>query len=384
MKNKKYIVLLLIINFSLFILSISLSAADLYERPITIISPTSSALGGPHVTMNDGFSSLMNNPAGFYSTESEFSIAEITFGLKGPVFDITNLIISGDMAEIPTMLKGIYAGLDILGPVSFGYVGEGLGFGIYGNLYSTIASSGPLTIKTDMGYEVILAGGYALPLPLPLPEDHQLDAGMLLKGVFRGELSFEESALNIMDIIDINTLTSEPFNFITGIGFDLGLRYSYRNKITVGLVGRDIYSPTLHNVYADVSDFSSGASPTDTLNGIVPFALDLGVMYSPDFESKNLFISDVKIYLDYYDTLDFWLYPGLAVNPILHIGIGTEISVLSILDVRAGFNQGLFSAGLGLDLHYFKMNLAMFGTELSTEPGLQSVYNLQLGFEFRI
>ena len=381
MKNKKYISLLLIIHFSLFIFS--LSAADLYERPITIISPISSALGGPHVTMNDGFSSLMNNPAGFYSSESEFSIAEITMGLKGPVFDIANLIISEDMAEIPAMLQGIYAGMDLLGPVSFGYVGEGLGFGIYSNSYSTISSSGPLTVKADIGSEIILTGGYAMRLPFPLPETHLVDAGMLLKGTFRGELSFEESALNIMSI-GMDTLTSEPFSFITGIGVDLGLRYSYLNRITLGLVGRDVYSPTLHNVYANIEDFTSGAEPSQTLKGIVPFALDLGVMYSPDFESKNLFISDIKIYIDYYDIFDFWLYPELAVNPILHIGIGTEISMLSILDVRAGFNQGLFSAGLGLDLYYFKMNLAMFGTELSTEPGLQPVYNMQIGFEFRI
>ena len=381
MKNKKYFTLLFIIHFSFFVFS--LSAADLYERPITIISPASSALGGPHVTMNDGFSSLMNNPAGFYSSESELSIAEITLGLKGPVFDIANLMLEGDMAELPGLLQGIYAGLDILGPLSFGYIGEGLGFGIYSNTYTTISSSGPLTIKADVGSEVILAGGYAMRLPFPIPETHVIDAGMLLKATFRGELSFEESALNIMDI-GLDTLTSEPFNFIMGIGFDLGLRYSFMDILIVGLVGRDVYSPTRHNVYSNVGDFSSGAAPTSELNGIVPFALDLGVMYSPDFESKNLFLSDIKIYLDYYDILDFWLYPGLAVNPILHIGIGTEISMLSILDVRVGFNQGLLSTGLGLDLHYFKMNVAMFGTEISTEPGLQPVYNLQLGFEFRI
>jgi hypothetical protein len=154
--------------------------------------------------------------------------------------------------------------------------------------------------------------------------------------------------------------------------------------ITFGLVGRDLYSPTLHNVYDDFNDFTSGAIPKEELNGIVPFALDFGMMYSPDLESKNLFVSDVKVYLDYYDILDFWLYPELATNPILHIGLGVEVSMLSILDVRAGFNEGLLAAGLGLDLYYFKLNLAMFGSELSTEPGLQPVYNLQLGFEFRI
>ena len=383
MKNKKFVSLLLVFIFSLFIITFSLPAADQYETPISIISPTNSALGGVHVTMNNGFSGLMNNPAGFYSAESEFSIAEMTLGLKGPVFSIANQMISGDLAEIPSMLQGIYVGLDLLGPLSFGYVGEGLGFGIYSNSYSTLAKKDALTLEANVGSEIILTGGYAMRIPLPLSEIHILDAGMLLKGTFRGELTFDESALNIMNI-GLDSLTAEPFNFITGIGVDVGLRYSFLNRLTVGLVGRDLYSPTLHNVYANIGDFSTGANPTEELNGIVPFSLDFGIMYSPDIESKNLFISDIKVYLDYRNMLGFWLYPELAVNPLLNIGIGTEISMLSILNVRAGFNQGLLSAGLGLDLYYFKMNLAMFGTEQTTEPGLQPVYNIQLGFEFRI
>ena len=380
MKNKKYFALLLVFNFSLFIFS--LSAADLYEKPIVIISPTASALGGSHVTMNDGFSTMLSNPASFYSTEPEFSIAEITTGVKGPVFDIANLVISGDyLSGMLDLIQGLYAGVDLLGPLSFGYVGEGLGFGIYTSTYSTVAASGPLSLAANMGTEVTLVGGYAM--RFPMPEDHVLDAGMVLKGSFKGELSFEESALNIMNI-SLDTLQTEKFNFITGIGVDFGLRYSYKNMLTVGLVGRDLYSPTIRNVYKNINDFTSGVSPESQLPGIVPFALDFGVMYSPNLESKNLFISDIKFYLDYTDVLDFLMYPELATNPILHIGIGTQISLLSILDIRAGFYQGLLSAGLGLDLYYFKMNFAMFGSELSTEPGLRPVYNMQLGFEFRI
>ncbi|MCF7951454.1 MAG: hypothetical protein K9L57_07460, partial [Spirochaetaceae bacterium] len=85
----------------------------------------------------------------------------------------------------------------------------------------------------------------------------------------------------------------------------------------------------------------------------------------------------------YKDIFDFWLYPELANNPILHLGLGAEITVLEILDVRMGLSQGLPAAGIGLDLHYFRLNASMFGTERSTEPGLAPVYNLQLGLEFR-
>jgi hypothetical protein len=60
-----------------------------------------------------------------------------------------------------------------------------------------------------------------------------------------------------------------------------------------------------------------------------------------------------------------------------------EVVMLQILALRAGFNEGYFSAGLGLNLTFFSLNLTMFGSELSTEPGLRPVYNLLLGLEFR-
>ena len=68
---------------------------------------------------------------------------------------------------------------------------------------------------------------------------------------------------------------------------------------------------------------------------------------------------------------------------MLHAGLGFELVLLEILFVRGGFFHGLFSAGLGLDLTVFNINVSMFGRELSTEPGLRPVYNLILSLEFR-
>ncbi len=358
-------------------------AAVTYDDPVQIVSPVMSAVGGPHVTMVDGFSSLLNNPAGFKSAKPEISIAEVSAGLKGPVFDIATMLITSDLSNLPSIMQGIYAGLDLLGPLSFGYIGNGLGFGIYNSTISSVASSGPLTVDIKMGEEVAICGGYALRIPLGPTSVQTLDFGMLLKGTFTGLADFEESALNIMNI-SAASLLNEPFDFITGIGFDLGLRYTYRDVFSAGIVGKDIFSPTLHTQYSSVAAFSSGADPTGSSNGIVPFALNAGVMYAPKFTDTNSFVSRLRIFADYFDILDFWLYPSRAVNPLLHIGLGTEVTVLEILNVRAGFYEGLFSAGLGLNLHYFTLDAAMFGTELSTEPGLHPVYNIQLGVSFRI
>jgi hypothetical protein len=56
--------------------------------------------------------------------------------------------------------------------------------------------------------------------------------------------------------------------------------------------------------------------------------------------------------------------------------------MLQILSLRAGFGQGLLSAGLELDLAFVSVSLSMFGSELSTEPGLRPTYNFVLGMRF--
>ncbi len=380
MKDKPYYVIYIVMLFTFISPALF---ADTYDNPVEYISPVTSAVGGSHVTRNEGFSDLFNNPAGFKSAGEEISLAELNLGLKGPVFDIANMFVTGDYSNITTIFQGIYAGLDLLGPVSFGYVGDGLGVGILSSSLGSVSSTGPLTVEVNAGEEIALSGGYAFRVPVGDPSVHKLDFGMLLKGTFRGTVSFEESVLNIMNV-SVDSLLNSDFDFMIGIGFDLGVRYNYRNIFTAGLTAHDVYSPSIHNLYDSPMSFTSGSSPVSTTYGITPFRLDAGVMYSPDFSELNLFISSLKLYADYRDIFDFWLYPAQAVNPVLHLGIGTEVTLLEILKVRAGLNQGLPAAGLGLDLHYFTLNAAMFGTELSTEPGLHPVYNVQIGLEFRI
>jgi len=352
------------------------------EAPVELLSPRDSALGGRHVALSDSFSSLLNNPAGFYTAEEELSIAELTLATKGPIFSLSDAIISMDEGAIGDLINGIYAGFDLLGPLSFGYVGKGLGFGVYNQANLRLWSNNSLTANVEAWDDIVLTGGYAYRFPFS-GDRHALDAGVLLKGGFRGRLYSEVTVLEIM-ALDPTALLGDPFTFTSFIGADLGLRYSLGRQLVFGLVGRDVYSPTLSSVYENVEAFWGGEDPTSSNNyDRMPFQLDLGMMWRPEADLSRYAISDIKVLFDYSDLLDFWLYPANADNPLLHIGLGSEITVMEILDLRLGFAQGLFAAGMGLDLKYFNLNLAMFGTERSTEPGMAPVYNLQLSFEFR-
>jgi len=369
----------ILIILALCVSTLSLQAV---EPSVELISPRDAALGGRHAALTDTFSSLLNNPAGFYTAPEQLSIAEITIGLKGPMFSVADAIIGGELSDLSELINGIYAGLDLLGPLSFGYVGEGLGFGIYNQGNLRMWSNNSLTANVKAWDDIVLTGGYAYRMPFS-GDVQALDAGVLLKGGFRGTIDGGISVVDIMDL-DASTLLDEPFAFTSFIGLDLGLRYSINDTWVFGLVGRDVYTPTLTNEYANFDDFINGVTPVaQDQYDVMQFQLDLGMMFRPKADLSLYSISDIKILLDYTDLLDFWIYPELSSNPVLHIGFGTEVTVMEILDIRVGFSQGLLSAGLGLDLSYFTMNAAMFGTERSTEPGIAPVYNLQLGLEFR-
>ncbi len=352
------------------------------------------ALGGYHSAMSDGISVLFTNPAGFNSVEPQMSFSELTLHLKGPVFDITNLVVEGlgggGMEDLLTsdttlnLLKGIYAGLDLLGPVSFAYVGDGLGFGIFNVSNILFEGTGPMTIQAKIIEQVQLCGGYSFRIPFENTA-HTLDIGMLLKGTIRGESVITKSLLELTTLfesIGMDTILGEPFNFISAIGFDLGVLYSYRDVLAVGLTCDDLFTPTLTNSYASMQNFIDSAAVTGE-KGLVPLKLNAGVQWAPRLGRLDRYVSDFKLLLDYYDILDFVVTPTTATNPLLHIGFGMEIKMLDILYLQGGFNEGLFAAGLGLDLTYFTLQVAMFGTEEGTEPGMNPVYNLVLGLHFR-
>ncbi|MBN2050229.1 MAG: hypothetical protein JW760_07265 [Spirochaetales bacterium] len=379
--------------FLLFITLALLPAQTSIDEGIVVPDAGISALGGYHTTRTEGVSTLFTNPAGFNTVTPHLAFSDLTLHLKGPVFDITNLVVSslsgGAMGDLLTdeatlnLLRGIYAGLDLSGPVSFAYVGDGLGFGIFNVTDVLFQGIGPMTLQAKIIEQVILCGGYSFRIPLG-SSSHNLDLGMLLKGTLRGESVITKSLLELTTLfssLGADTILNEPFDFISAIGIDAGVLYSYKDVLSFGFVCDDLFTPILTNSYDSLQAFIDSAE-VSPVQGRVPLKLNAGLGWTPRLGTLGRYISDLSLMLDYYDILDFLVAPSSAVNPLLHIGFGVELRLLDILSLRGGFNQGLFSAGLGLDLTHFTIDAAMFGAELGTEPGLQPVYNLIIGIHF--
>ncbi len=370
-------------------------AAD-KEISIEIPSARTAAVGGVHAAVTDDLSSLFSNPAGFISAESQLSIAEITVGMRGPIFDIAGLVIQGMNQDFSTLLasdtvlnlvSSLYAAADVLGPISFGYLGRGLGFGFFNTTDVVFSSNSPLTVTAVAGEQITLAGGYAFRIPLSKEATHVLDLGVLLKGSLRGEVELTRTLLELPDVfssIGLDTVTEAPFKLVSGIGVDVGVRYGLGDVFAAALVGKDLYTPTMTQAYTTTNVFLESSAEAKVSYGLNPIDLTAGVLFSPPLGILERYIDDLRLTLDYVDILDFLTHPATASNPILHVSVGAELRMLEILMIRGGFRQGLFAAGLGLDLTVFGINIAMYGTELSTEPGLRPVYNAQIGIDFRL
>ena len=110
--------------------------------------------------------------------------------------------------------------------------------------------------------------------------------------------------------------------------------------------------------------------------------ISLGVRWSPPAKMLIRSVDGFSVVADYNDIFDFVFYPQAARNPLLHFGLGVEVTLLKVVKLRAGFYQLLPSGGVSLDLSFLTFDVAVFGRELSTQPWTNPVYGYMAGIRF--
>jgi hypothetical protein len=111
----------------------------------------------------------------------------------------------------------------------------------------------------------------------------------------------------------------------------------------------------------------------------------LGVAWAPSFGKVDKFVKPT-IAVDLVDTIT--MFEKVGDNPDAfwnYFRAGAEVRLLSVLDVRAGFNQGYFSVGVGLDLFAIKLDASYywreFGKEIGDKPVDALTVRVNLGFD---
>jgi hypothetical protein len=370
--------------------------AGLFEDSrVEIVSARTAAIGGPHVAFADDLSTLFANPAGLRAAKPQMSVAELTLGLTGPIFSVADVASKVSDGEDPAALLAtervsdlfddLYSSVTLNGPFAFGYVGDGLGLGFFNSSGVSVSTTGTVpTVTASVEEDFVLKGGYAFSIELPEETRSALDVGLMVEASIKNTIEVQETTVDFLTKFNspsMRVLLSQPYFMDVGLGLDVGLLYSWNRLVAVGLVGRNLPTFTVRNAYSSFRDFASGGSRTVDY-GYVPFDLTAGIMLTPELGDLNRYLTNLKLFLDYRDMLDFVIHPGTARNPLLHFGAGAEITVLEILSLRAGISEGYLSAGLGLDLSVCRIDFAIFGRELSDEPGERPVSTVLLGVSF--
>ncbi|MDR0877386.1 MAG: hypothetical protein LBN21_04990 [Treponema sp.] len=369
---------------AVFFIVLSLPGLSLYGEsiePFIMPSARASALGGNHTALSDDFYALFSNPAAFVGVEDTYSVSELTLSLNGPVFEILDLVLSDDpLSHLSGVLgkRGFSAGVDVGGPVSVGWVGRGLGLGLFDRVRVDASVTGT-NIRPLVSGEIFLVGGYSF--RIVNKSSHILDAGFLGKGFYRGSMDLSMPLLSIADegaFDDI--LGTKPFATALGLGFDLGIKYTFAENLTAALVCFDAYSPALLTKYPSLDAFVDKTDSSGDYATVQP-RLDLGLKYRIRSQFLDKYLSNFLILVDYQDFLD--LFSLIPRNPILKVGIGVEVELLSVLSLRIGIADALPSAGFGIKLSFMELDCAIHGKELGLDPGVQSVYAVDLGLLFR-
>jgi len=381
---------------ALFLTSAAAFASDFTFQPTQFPSSRTDALGGMHAALADDLSVLFSNPAGFRAAGPQFSVTEFTTNLNGPIFSLADLgfRVAGGAdpltlltePDVQALLTSLYTGAAINGPIALGYIGNGLGFGLFNATTAQFTTVGTVpTVSIELREDLMFIAGYGFRIPLPDNLKSTLDFGFSVKAFTRSSIDWSESILSFISALSspsASTLLGQPFTLDVGFGVDTGVLYNWDRLLSVGIAVRNLYSPVARTTYATVTDFTSGTGGTKSY-GFAPLDLSAGILFTPQLGFLQDYLSAPKFMLDYSDIVDFWTHPDTATNPLLHVGLGVEVLLLDVLALRGGFGDGYFSAGFGLNLTAFRFDLTMFGRELGLEPGQRPNYNLVVSLLFR-
>lgn len=363
----------------------SLHAQSFTFEPIAprIVSPGLEGSGGAYSAVAEGFDTLSTNPAALAFVDREWSFARLACEVSGPLFDIPSVFEADDMTTgILDLVKennGVFIGANMTGPIAFGKVDRNFGFGVFNRSMTSVNVPSITKAKLIAGEELLFVGGYGLVLYEKGP--HTVSGGLQLKGFFQSFVYEDDTAIQVLNTFTNFDTNGIPAVLSTGFGVDVGTIYRYNKILSASISCKDLYTPVFSTRYANYGDFLKGDPDSDTDYDRLTPNLTLGTAYEIPLPEHWTTITRWNVMLDWRDTLS--VFRTVHRNTILNFAIGSEVQLLDIVYFRAGIRDAYLSAGLGLDLNAFKIDFAMYGTELGLEPGDRPLLNIALSTAFQ-
>lgn len=302
-------------------------------------------MGNAHIAVANNYEALFYNPASLARVSGlNLLIGDISFGANG--VEVLETVTQLQAATgFDSMLNSLYGSHTYVGAsAKAAFTMPLLGFSVYDTLNGTIDVVNPISPAIEA--QVINDLGYSLGVALPiLPVFH---VGTVFKYINRTGVS-KSYGLSYLGELNPDPILAEIQNTKgRGYGMDIGA-----NILIPGPVS-PVFSFVWRNV--GVTSFRSenatiAAPPRELDEMAIGAALNIDaflISVNPAIDLRYLNRSDVQL--------------GKK------IGFGVELGI-PLIDLRAGFNQGYYTAGVGFSLGFIRFDAATYGEEIGYYPG---------------
>lgn len=332
--------------------------------------PDTAALGNAVVASARGFESLYSNPAGFAQGKPSFTVvaAAPTLGLQPTAANFERLARAwsspgtADSALGPLFVGG---GFGFNAAVGMGYSGSGLGLGLV--LGEQTSGSSPTDVRSHATLAFI--GGMGIPI------GKHLLVGGAVRPMFQ-VLVPDASMTDLLSFLRATTTSDLNTSSLYGVGvaLDLGAIVN-TGAVSYGVAVTDIGGTRLSFAEDTLGSLASslgagGGLPNGrsvSLTYMVPMRATLGVAFHPRVGRGRSFVPSIEIDYTYrFDPNEMLRLPtSTELLDGFHAGI--DLGLFSLLHLRAGYEYGRVSGGVGMDLPGFHIDALAFRQVASSD-----------------
>ncbi len=351
MKKLNYKSSLIVLAAGLFLL-VTVVGVCAEEYPTLHRGVRPLGMGGAFTAVADDENALFYNPAGLSNIDT------LQLGIFNPLIEVSENTIDmyydsqdtdfEDTGEVTDFLR------DYVGEHQHGRVAllPHVGFNIrdYGIMVAGLAQAtldmdvrNPVwpEAHVDAVYEYGLLAGVGLKVPIT-----GLRAGATVKFISRHSLDEVYTATDIADD-DFDQELEDDMESGSGIGFDLGAIY---RMPFLEIIDLDLGLTVQNLPEMDMGD----AKPLETQTNV-------GLAATKSFAGFDLVAA-----LDYMDLTNSY---DEDEDPAKRLHMGAEVRLPKILSVRAGLNQGYYTAGATVDFRIVRFDVATYGEEVGAHAG---------------
>lgn len=319
-------------------------------------------MGNAYLGVADNADALFYNPAGLARVSGfNWTIADMKIGVNGTevLQTVKDIQGSGTFEDTVRAMYGDHVWVGGGGKSAFTM--PYFGAAIYDHLDASVDVNNPVYPNLDIS--VVNDYGYAIGGAVPvLPTVH---LGTVIKYIKRTGSRVPFGATYIGSL-DPDTIQSEVEREGVGYSMDLGMNVAIPGPVApvLSFVWKDVGMTTFKPGQATLS---APPRQLDEMSIGAAVKIDAEIAsITPAFDFKYLNRADVQL------------------GKKLHFGV--EIG-LPVLDIRAGFSEGYYSLGAGVNLGIIRVDAATYGVELGEYPGQREdrryivQFTLELGFD---